>query len=256
MVRVWTRHQSLSRSTPVSLTRVASRRKATVLRTNRRAGYHALVPDLLRWSDHLAALSLPSLSDLPSLPGASAAQRAGYARAFRDTTGGTREVDVPLLARLLEFVPDSATRSQRPEVLLWWALHDRSIDPMSLVPRVSGPLVPDRHQEGIEAWTEAELCALHALTHLALDRGAPELRQRCVSAVRWHLAEVQPDNATNRPWAVHAFVLASRELPEAMMHAGTLVHNSMVGRHHPERLSAVLLLDASKALLRPEAQAF
>jgi len=131
---------------------------------------------------------------------------------------------------------------------VWWAMFDGCSQVRAGAWPGEGPLVPEAREEGIEAWTEAELSALHALTHIAIRNRSEVIAARCASAIRWHLSEIQPDNGTNRPWAVHAFVLAGQRLPEALMHARTLVHNAIVERGRPERFGALLLLDASDAL--------
>ena len=62
----------------------------------------------------------------------------------------------------------------------------------------------------------------------------------------WNMAE--PDNATNRPWALHVFLLASA--PECQHYAETLLHNCLVTTGEPEPLSAWILLDAANELER------
>lgn len=70
------------------------------------------------------------------------------------------------------------------------------------------------------------------------------------SSARWLITEIQPDNATNLPWAVHVFAsLAVRDdSHEARMYAETLMHNCMVSSGQPDTLSALILLDAAKQL--------
>lgn len=98
----------------------------------------------------------------------------------------------------------------------------------------AGPLWASTDWTAIEVWTEAELCGLHALARRAREvwtRSAPgdesvRVHARLVRALRWHLANTQPDNATNRPWALHAFLLALPGDFEAELYAGTLLHNA------------------------------
>jgi hypothetical protein len=75
----------------------------------------------------------------------------------------------------------------------------------------------------IEVWTDAELSAVHALWRLATDRRREDWKRRLDRAVAWHLIHTQPDNATNRPWALHVFLLADQ--PETIHYAETLLHN-------------------------------
>lgn len=111
-----------------------------------------------------------------------------------------------------------------------------------------GPLVPDLRQEGLESWTQGELVALHGLSIGAWrDSGA---WARCESAARWLMSEVQPDNATNRPWAAHVFLrLWAREGDvEARMYAETLVNNCRVTLGKVDRLSGLILGSGARVL--------
>ena len=67
---------------------------------------------------------------------------------------------------------------------------------------------------------------------------------------RWHLDNTQPDNATNRPWAVQVFLDLAREddNPDARLYAETLLHNATAANGVPEPFSAAILLDAARAL--------
>ncbi|MCL4742177.1 MAG: hypothetical protein KJZ54_08235 [Phycisphaerales bacterium] len=198
----------------------------------------ALAADLRR----LAAAVVPDLD--------SAAPESDRARAiadFRDELGHRRATDAPLLARLLGVRLGAAPDGLHPDAAIWWALHDRSLDPALLIEPADGPLVPSLRRLGMEVWSEGELAALHALSWHATRSEGCDLSARVESAARWHLAELQPDNATNRPWAVHVFAdLANRTGDaNARAHVGTLVHNSIVSLGRPDRLSAAILLDAA-----------
>ena len=244
VVRVCARHQSLSRSTEAQSTELGRTAKGESDQSPV-PGYAPGVDDALRWADRLESLAGPVLADMPR---AGEAGGAAFARSFRDSAGICRVSDAALFGRLLGFDPGPIPSHAGPSDRVWWALFDDGIQWESLVSTGDGPLLPALREEGIETWTEAELSALHALWHLARRRDSAEIRERCARAVAWHLAEVQPDNATNRPWAVHAFVLAARRHPDAILHARTLVHNAMVERGRPERFAALLLVDAADAL--------
>jgi hypothetical protein len=61
--------------------------------------------------------------------------------------------------------------------------------------------------------------------------------------------ELQPDNATNRPWAVAAFAeMAVEGDGDAELYADTLLHNCRVTLGRPGLLSTILLLDARRSL--------
>lgn len=109
-----------------------------------------------------------------------------------------------------------------------------------------GPLHAWQGSGAIEVWTEVELSAVHAAWRLARVGARPALRQRIQRALRWHLEHTQPDNATNRPWALHAFLLEGS--PEAVAYAGTLLHNAQAMGGAPEPLSAWILMDAAAEL--------
>jgi hypothetical protein len=133
---------------------------------------------------------------------------------------------------------------------LWWALVDPAVDVDTLLAESgAGSLWPLTGFSGIEVWTETELCGLHALWCLARDRGRADWARR-VEAVRdWHLVNTQPDNATNRPWALRVFLLARPLSPEASAYAETLLHNAMVTTGGwPDLLSAWILLDSAKRI--------
>lgn len=130
--------------------------------------------------------------------------------------------------------PDAAVRPARSaadgpggEVLLWAAMRlDADLVATGLDLSSVGPLWRRNDWLAIEVWTEAELCGLHGLWRLARTRSSLRVaaRRRLDSAIQWHLEHTQPDNATNRPWAMHAFLLAGS--PEARLYAETLLHNS------------------------------
>ncbi|MBL9150315.1 MAG: hypothetical protein JNM94_16625 [Phycisphaerae bacterium] len=121
------------------------------------------------------------------------------------------------------------------ESRLWRAiLGSAPVDAFGLDLDGDGPLWASTDWTAIEVWTEAELCGLHALARRAREvwsRPAPSaesvrVHARLARALRWHLANTQPDNATNRPWALHAFLLALPGDAEAELYAGTLLHNA------------------------------
>ncbi len=214
------------------------------------------------WADRLLALATPVLAGTPLLSPTDPSTTQAFIRAFADEKGHRREVDAPMLARLLGLAakrPDACS----PDVALWWAL----IEPDPALPASlrsgRGPLLPGTPRDlfdpeatwdAIEVWTEAELCALQALWHHA--QADPTLMPRVDSAIDWLMENVQPDNATNHPWAAAVFI--DRWIRQAdqncRMYAGTLLHNAQVGLGRPDRFSAVILLDGALGL-RPSGSA-
>lgn len=119
-----------------------------------------------------------------------------------------------------------------------------------------GALLPQGLHRAIEVWTETELSCLHALWHAGDRNGRPDWQQRALAAARWHVSRLQPDNATNRPWAAHLFVLvAARDgCADAALYAETLIHNCQVQSGRPDPLSALILVDSADALDRLDSQ--
>jgi hypothetical protein len=155
-----------------------------------------------------------------------------------------------ILARVLRVPPGPAPRDLADDAVWWWALH--SPGPPPSPPPGRGPLLPRLEAQGLEIWTQAELSALHALWNASAPGDA--LRARCLLAAGWLIREVQPDNATLLPWAVHVFVLGSHtdlSKPEALHYADTLVHNAIAGGSLAAPLAGAILLDAARALGAP-----
>ncbi len=207
------------------------------------------------WADRLLNVARerlgPSIST-PALPPATG-----------DELGQRRPVDGPFFDwRRLRHgeaaAPTSPARTDTPdapETIVWSSLIDPSVDlRRALRAEPDGPLLRWARPPGIEVWTECELAALHGLWWAGLVRNDAALRERCLAAARWHVENLQPDNATHRPWAVHVFVELGLADPSAGgdLHAQTLLHNCRVGAGTGEVdvVSAHILLDAAEALER------
>jgi hypothetical protein len=141
-----------------------------------------------------------------------------------------------------------SARAQRDSVdLHLWLEACRSAPSAEILPTGGqGPLVAWDQRVAIEVWTEEELSGMHALVRLARRMDSAAAWARLRSAVRWHIEHTQPDNGTNRPWAVHAFLLEGS--PEAHAYAGTLLHNALALSGRPTSLSAWILMDAAAEL--------
>lgn len=184
-------------------------------------------------------------------------QKQTFITNFRDDLGNRRPVDAPLLCRLL-IVPfkQISTPVRNDELQLWQAQHSNT-DPLTLVAPSSttpSPLFPHLHHLAIELWTESELSGLHALSHFAATSQNPAIPARMRSAAAWLLDNIQPDNATQRPWAIHVFLLMANDThlshtvrSNAQMYADTLLHNAMIpmGPQVPDIFSACILLDSA-----------
>ncbi|MCC6676493.1 MAG: hypothetical protein IT436_05055 [Phycisphaerales bacterium] len=203
------------------------------------------------WARRLEAVAAPVLHGTPlTLPSDAEAARR-FILAFADERGHRRGVDPFVLAAFLGVpAPVAEPSSPTPDVRAWAAVA-RDQDPDRLELEGSGPLLygrdPSRESEGIETATEVELAVLHALWRRATRKNHPRFDHRAMSAARWAVATLQPDNATGHPWAVAVFIelwIASGDA-EARLYAETLIHNSLVGAGAPDRFSAVLLLDSA-----------
>ncbi len=210
-----------------------------------------IAADRDRWIEHLRAVCEPALLRTPAHRTASQAEAGAWIAGFADEHGNRRRTDAPLLARLVGMRAPDGPRSGDPEDRLWHG------DPIGDIPELrletSGALLAESPtRAAIETRTEAELTALHALWNRRAEH--PGLVARCHDAARWHVDELQPDNATGLPWATHVFVelaLASADPGEraaALFHAEGLVHAASVVLGRPGVRASCILLDAARGL--------
>ena len=220
------------------------------------------------WIKRLRSAALPALKGTPigTDPGnrsrARSCQASGEAWAFidgfRDGAGHRRALDRPMLAHVLGCDAGPAPEGLNVEAMAWWGLHDPAARArLGVDMNAAGPLFPRLRDQGIETRTEAELSCLHALLWAALRGRDGALMKRCFAAARWLVAELQPDNATQRPWAVQAFVVMACDPSEgdagrgaADVYAQTLLHNAAVGGL--DVFSAVILWDSAEWLERSQ----
>mgnify|MGYP006896910220 CR=1 FL=1 len=145
-----------------------------------------------------------------------------------------------------------SARAHRDSVdLRLWLEACRAAPAPEGVPAGEGPLLAWDQSVAIEVWTECELAALHALARFARHPDpaiASFSGERTAEAIRWHLEHTQPDNATNRPWALHAFLLAEDGSGEPTAYAGKLLHNRSATEARNEPLSLWILADAAREL--------
>lgn len=152
-------------------------------------------------------------------------------------------------------VPAPPRSDSAPDVRLWWALVEPTAPvPDQLASPDRSPIAPRDSYRTIEAWTEADLASIHALWWLGRKRARAEWVSRSLDAAAWHTEHIQPDNATNRPWAIHVFLdlWRTRSLIEGRLHAETMLHNADAGAGTaatgPGRLIADIAADAANAL--------
>lgn len=204
------------------------------------------------WSDRLLSAAARTL------PAGFAGGGDTALREFSDEQGDRRASDEPLLAWVLGVPPRLAVAPESAEVRIWRSLAAKTPwDDALLAPNPAMPLLSLPPQTTIEVWTEAELSALHALWHVARREGRADLERRCMAAAGAYMEQIQPDNATNHPWAIHVFLMHAQYTgaPDGRMYAETMLHNCQVGRGKPDRLSAVILLDAGRSLATASGEA-
>lgn len=173
---------------------------------------------------------------------------------FRDEAGHARPIDPLLIAWLsrsgLRKQSSPLTSTSSLDLRLWQLLLQHAAGaPSQMLDAVNpalGRLVHNPDTYTLEVWTEVELSALHALSH-----AGPAAKSRRDSATDWIVENLQPDNATNHPWSVHVFLRRAFEndMPEHRLYAESLLHNCIVSLGRPDRFSALVLLDAGRALL-------
>ncbi|MEI7658091.1 MAG: hypothetical protein WCK33_08510 [Phycisphaerae bacterium] len=170
-----------------------------------------------------------------------------FRSSFRDDAGHRRPVDGAFLAHLTG-KPPLASVGTSPECVLWTQVatapqgrDGASID--ALIGADPRALAMSLREAGIEIWTETELACLHALTWLG-----PRWASRAALAARFLIEELQPDNGTNHPWAIHwfAWLETMHGDTDAGMYAQSLLHNAMTaGGGMPDLFSALILHDAA-----------
>lgn len=165
---------------------------------------------------------------------------------FRDEAGHRRLIDAYLLAHLVGMLPPSPAATAGTDIALWARVASGSKDFFWTEIDTKRPwLVRERDDLTIETWTQAELCCLHALSH-----AGPTLKPRADAAADWMLEHLQPDNATNHPWAIHVFLgrAAKTGSDEHRLYAEALLHNAVISLGRADRFSALILLDAGRWL--------
>lgn len=113
------------------------------------------------------------------------------------------------------------------------------------IDRLSPTALIARVDDNPEPWWANELLILHALCSFARITRDESLVSPLMNCVEFHLKEIQPDHATNEPWAIHAFILH----PEGNPTAETLLHAAMVnGSGTLTPISRWVIRDALRAL--------
>ena len=163
--------------------------------------------DPAHWAENLRSMAQRVLASDPIDPAAPEPLRRAFVETFRDEMMARPSMVTPLLGDLLELTPGQPPAHSGGDDAIWWALHTGEAPAGISRRELSGPLLHDpEDQTSIEVRTERELSALHALSEIAIRTRDASLARRCADAACWHLRELQPDNATNHPWAIQAFI--------------------------------------------------
>ena len=211
--------------------------------------------DRARWARLLNATIHDVLSAVPF--GSVLEDRSRFVIGFRDEFGNRRASDRPFLAHVLgvQMQSENGLRQIDLDEAIWWCLVEAKPIPDGLVSR-SGGLLLNPDDFAIEYRTMVELCALQALWSVALRDKDRDWRERSLSAAIWHIEELQPDNAINRPWGLPVFVELSLSSEDetisqtARLHAETLLHNACINFGKPDLLSALILKHSADLLTR------
>lgn len=150
-----------------------------------------------------------------------------------------------LVARALGVPTDESQREPKSlDERLWASVSGMTAPPVA-PGSPGGPIIGNNTSAAIEVWTETELACVHAAWSLG-----EAWRDAARASALWLLGHIQPDNATNHPWAVHVFAALAEETgnPEMDLYAQTLLHNCVVTTGRPDAFSALILLHASRAI--------
>ncbi|MFG0328043.1 MAG: hypothetical protein ACF8SC_12345 [Phycisphaerales bacterium JB037] len=208
--------------------------------------------EIEQWIAGLEKLATPSLAGSAVFGEGSANPelRAQFAAAEVERVPTGRAAEQLLVHSLAGVRPSGEpTASASIDDRLWAAVFDADIDPLSMIPG-AGSLQTDEPSSSLEAWTEVDLAALHALWWIGVRGGEVRVQERTREAVLWHVDTIQPDNGTGRPWAVQAFawIGVMEDDHAARLHAQGLVHASRLAGDRPDRFTACILLDAARGL--------
>lgn len=105
--------------------------------------------------------------------------------------------------------------------------------------------------DSLDAWTYRELVGLHALFHLAVLMEDEAIKRRCGEIAQYHLDNTQPDNTTNQPWGVAAFLSDANTASMGIqqMHDATAQGSSSQSQN-VGLVAAMLLADAAAVLAK------
>lgn len=209
----------------------------------------SLAPHVRRWCDRLRYASRQVRAVLDALITDDAKER--YITTFRDEFGQRRPIDQPVLRRVLSLPAPMPAGDLPIDERLWWCLASREAFPPRILKASAGSLTTGFGREPIEPWTEREMRVLHAATDRAIEERDAPLLARVLDAADWLLDNIETDNATNRPWGVHAAIIRSAMGHSHAEHdAAGMIHAANAATGEADRLSQFIMLDAARTLDR------
>lgn len=197
----------------------------------------ANIDPLVRWRLILRAAvangDAAAWSDFNSSPAGSHGSPRRVAVGVLAALHGTADPAIALDADLaiLDALPLPAARGSEVVAAVWTAYLNASrgdTGAADQLDRATARLLPTALLAGAddnpEPWWAAELMILHAMRSHAWRRPNAASEAAIARCVAFHLAEIQPDHATNEPWAIHAFAATDA----GKLTAETLLHAAMV----------------------------
>jgi hypothetical protein len=108
--------------------------------------------------------------------------------------------------------------------------------------RESGAFLAAGLSDNPETWWFHELAILHAAASYAAQGEDRSLAAAVARATAFHMAETQPDHATNQPWALFAFIwnAQTRPVADGMLHAARAARSAS----ESSGIALMLLADA------------
>jgi uncharacterized protein YbaR (Trm112 family) len=212
-------------------------------RTHRRHAYRGLLVyatllgltlgdhGLTNWPDRLRPL-VDSISDPPAFPVADSLP----------ASWGAQATEVAWNALALHV---AAAIYNQPT---WRESARQSFHHFATAQQPAGPFLRATASDNPETHWYHELVLLHAMASYGAQTADAAIATAVARNAAFHMAETQPDHATNQPWALHAFAQHPDTHPFAdqLLHAATMVVGA--GGSGGRGLTSILLADALYSL--------
>lgn len=215
--------------------------KTTTLLTDP-AGHRRPIYLPLAFHLHLTAWQRHIKEPLP----AGAHELASRMKARLDDADADIEIDVALWELLCLYQMSMMTADEP----LWKDVTGR-LETLLATQGEDGSLHMQDPNDSLDAWTYRELVGLHAIYNLAQLMEDEKLKKRCDEIARYHLDNTQPDNTTNQPWGIAAFLADANtaSMGVQQMHDAT-AQGSNSASQNVGLVAAMLLADAANVLVK------